>query len=124
MIAATIGLYLTPYWEAIPPAILLILVSAFATLAIFALSYALAKRERVLDWTAVVLATVTLFPTGLITALSLLLVYSRGTSNLPDVKRDLFGMTFVFLVPFALVILIQWWLVRRRWRRLRHPTAC
>ncbi len=92
-------------------------------IALFAVTYSLARKPNAFNWTAIALAL-------LLVALSLApnvadAVLSRG-SNPYNLSKDL-EVILSLLLPGLLMILVQWGQVRRRWRSLREPegtTTC
>jgi hypothetical protein len=90
---------------------------ALVAIALFAVTYLIARKARAFNWTAVGLAL-------LLVVLALLpnvidAVQGRGT-NPYNFSKDI-EVTLALLVPGLLLILIQWGQVRRRWQNLREP---
>ena len=87
--------------------------TVFALLA-FALAYALARRAAVLAFVALALAAVALAPValpGLVQAIA-----DRST-NPYTVGIENTSITLELVIPALAAVLVQWGLVRRRWRR-------
>jgi hypothetical protein len=90
---------------------------ALVAIALFAVTYPLARKARAFNWTALGLAL-------LLAVLSLLpnaieAVQSRGSSPY-NLGKD-HEVVLALLVPGLLLILVQWGQVRRRWQSLREP---
>ena len=88
---------------------MLFVLSAIVTTVAFGIALALSRSVAVIDWTALALL-------GLVAvAIVALVLLGAGTSQLTMGRGDL-AILAEIVVPTALMIGIQWWLVRRRRR--------
>lgn len=86
-------------------------------IALFAVTYPLARRPSAFNWTAIALAVLLV---GLSLAPNAIdAVQSSGTSPY-NLSKDL-EVILSLLLPGLLLILVQWGQVRRRWQNLREP---
>jgi hypothetical protein len=90
---------------------MLFVLTAITVTVVFGVALAVAKTVSGIDWTALGLLVVTVL------LLIVLSVLGAGSiQNLRVTAQDL-PIIAEILVPTALLIAIQWWFVRRRWRR-------
>ena len=95
---------------------MLFVVTAVTVTVVFGIALAVAKTVSAIDWTAVALLILAVF------GLAVMSVLGAGSiRNLTITKQDL-AIVAEILVPTAILIAIQWWFVRRRWRRV-HPVG-
>lgn len=98
---------------------MLFVLSAIVTTMAFGIALALSRSVAVIDWTALALL-------GLVAVmLAALVLLGAGTSQLTIGRGDL-PILAEIVVPTALMIAIQWWLVRRRRQKARRshgPTS-
>jgi len=95
---------------------MLFVVTAVTVTVVFGIALAVAKTVSGIDWTAVALLVLA------VVGLVVMSVLGAGSiRNLTITKQDL-AIVAEILVPTAILIAIQWWFVRRRWRRV-HPVG-
>jgi hypothetical protein len=94
--------------------ITVIAIFASASIAAFAITYAVAKRLRAINAIALALALLAL---GLVALPRLVEQIAERSSNPFSVGTENGAITLELLGPALLVVLVQWGLVRRRWLR-------
>lgn len=95
---------------------MLFVLTAITVTVVFGIALAVAKTVSGIDGTAVALLILAVL--GLV----VMSVLGAGSiRNLTITRRDL-AIVAEILVPTAILIAIQWWFVRRRWRRV-HPVG-
>ena len=95
---------------------MLFVLTAITVTVVFGIALAVAKTVSGIDWTAVALLILAVL--GLV----VMSVLGAGSiRNLTITRQDL-AIVAEIVVPTAILIAIQWWFVRRRWRRA-HPTG-
>jgi len=95
---------------------MLFVLTAITVTVVFGIALAVAKTVSGIDWTAVALLVLA------VVGLVVMSVLGAGSiRNLTITKQDL-AIVAEILVPTAILIAIQWWFVRRRWRRV-HPVG-
>ena len=96
--------------EEFTPILMLFLMSAVVAIVAFGVALVVARSARGIDRTA-------LFLLGIVAVLiAALALIGAGGETVTFAVQDL-PMLAEIAVPTALMIGIQWWLVRRRWRR-------
>jgi|RhiMetdeSRZDD1v2_1073273.scaffolds.fasta_scaffold927202_1 hypothetical protein len=106
-------LYTIHEFSLIPPMLGWTIAVAIISVLALGIGFGLAKQERTLNWIAMVLAATAIVPLGLIPASMTGMLAAVGRA---EAKEWFLRIAFTFLVPPSLTILIQWWLIRRRWR--------
>lgn len=95
---------------------MLFVLSAIATTIAFGIALVVSRSVAGIDWTALAqLGLVAVMIVGLI-------LLGAGQSQLTVNRADI-PILAEIVVPTALMIGIQWWLVRRRWRKARGRQA-
>jgi hypothetical protein len=87
--------------------IMLFVLSAIVTAITFGIALALSRSVAVIDWTALALL-------GLVAVMIAALVVLGAGPNKLTMERGDIAILAEIVVPTALMIGIQWWLVRRR----------
>lgn len=90
---------------------MLFVATAIVAIVAFAIALALTRSASGIDWTALVLL---LLVTAMIVWLALL---GAGADHKITVSAEDIPILAEIAAPTALMIGIQWWLVRRRWQR-------
>jgi len=96
------------------PVIGVVAIFAAATMAVFAVSYAAARRSGTLNWVAFALAALAI---GLVSSPRLVERIAERTTSRHALGFENASITLEILVPALLTVLVQWGLVRRRWLR-------
>jgi len=94
---------------------MLFVLTAIVAIVAFGVALALARSPRGIDWTAL---TLLVLVTAMVVWLALL---GAGPDHRITISADDIPILTQIAAPTALMIAIQWWLVRRRWRKAR-PT--
>jgi len=94
---------------------MLFILTAITVTVAFGIALAVAKTVSGIDWTALGLMLLAVL------GLAALSVLGAGSIRNLTIGRQDLAIVAEILVPTAILIAIQWWLVRRRWRRAR-PT--
>lgn len=90
------------------------MLSAIATTIAFGFALVVSRSVAGINWTALTLL-------GLVAVMIVgLILLGAGQSQLTVNRADI-PILAEIVVPTALMIGIQWWLVRRRWRKTRAP---
>jgi hypothetical protein len=92
--------------------LMLFLISAVVAIIVFAIALAAARRAGIIDWVALALLVVTAL---MVAAFAVIGAGGRAIA----MSRDDLPILAEIVVPTAIMIGIQWWMVRRRWRRVR-----
>ena len=95
---------------------MLFVMTAITVTVVFGIALAVARTAAGIDWTALGLLALVVLGLGVMAVLG-----AGSIRNLRIGAQDL-PIIAEILVPSAIMIAIQWWLVRRRWRRA-HPAA-
>jgi hypothetical protein len=93
---------------------MLFVLTAITVTVVFGIALAAAKTVSGIDWTAIALLILALVGLAVMSLLG-----AGSIRNLTITRQDL-AIIAEILVPTAILIAIQWWFVRRRWRRA-HP---
>ena len=95
---------------------MLFVLTAITVTVVFGIALAVAKTVSGIDWTVVALLILA------VVGLVVMSVLGAGSiRNLTITRQDLHILAEI-LVPTAILIAIQWWFVRRLWRRA-HPAG-
>jgi hypothetical protein len=95
---------------------MLFVLTAITVTVVFGIALAVAKTVSGIDWTALGLLIL------VVLALVVMSVLGAGSIRNLTITRQDFAIIAEILVPTAILIAIQWWFVRRRWRRA-HPAG-
>ncbi len=86
----------------------------FISLIVFAIAYGRAKTPRTFDRAAIGLGI------GVVASIVALVALAAVADGKLSFGAQDFAITAEWFVPAVLTIAVQWWLLRRRWRRA-HP---
>ena len=92
---------------------MLFILTAIVAILAFGVALAVARSRRAIDWTAL---TLLVLVAAMLVCLALL---GAGADHRITIGPDDIPILAQIAAPTALMIGIQWWLVRRRWRKAR-----
>jgi hypothetical protein len=95
---------------------MLFVLTAITVTVVFSIALAVAKTVSGIDWTALVLLILLALAVAVLAAVALV-----ADRRFTVTAQDLHILAEI-VVPTAILIAIQWWFVRRRWRRA-HPAG-